>query len=335
MRPEPLTITLLCDPLDPPSPWSPPQMQAYLRGLGHRVDIRSAPDSGSDLVHALGWAAGRVLASWPAPWILTPGVELSDDAADVAAGAEAVLVASNDHAVAVNRLGIPNFRISVLPPAVDCATFTRRGPMANRTHRFRVVASLSHDGDGVVRAVDALRYTPEAELIAVSTGGAAALPLEAERLAISTGMRSRVAVVEARDDRERAWWLRSAHAAVTLDDAVAEPGFVAEAMACGTPVVATPIDSQRELVVHGITGFHVPAGRPVSAAGALREIFADEFRVEAFGMAASDRALSSLDWPRVVRGMETVYRRALGPQSAPTDESEGQADGLLEIDVSA
>ena len=79
MRPEPLTITLLCDPLDPPSPWSPPQMQAYLRGLGHRVDIRSAPDSGSDLVHALGWAAGRVLASWPAPWILTPGVELSDD----------------------------------------------------------------------------------------------------------------------------------------------------------------------------------------------------------------------------------------------------------------
>jgi glycosyltransferase involved in cell wall biosynthesis len=274
----------------------------------------------------MGWGAGRLAMTGGAPWVLTPDAELPEDADDVAAAADVVLVGSHDHAAEVNRLGVPNYRISVLPPAVDCTTFTRLGPMANRTDRFRVVASLSRDGEGVLRAVETVRFTPEAELIAVAAPGRAALPERVEQLAVEAGMRSRLAVVQARDERERAWWLRSAHAALTLDPSVPEPAFVAEAMACGTPVVATPIDAQRELVVHGITGFHVPAGRPVSAAGALREIFADEFRVEAFGMAASDRAMSSLDWPRVVTGMESIYRRALAAR-ASVDLDAGPAAG--------
>jgi glycosyltransferase involved in cell wall biosynthesis len=328
MPAEPLSITILVAAGDGPSPWSPCAVQDNLRRHGHRAEVRSTVDGACDLVHAMGWDAGRAAAAGEQPWVLTPGPDAPPDASDLAASADLVLVASHDHASQVNRLGVPHFRISVLPPAVDCGTFTRLGPMAKRTDRFRVVASLSRDGEGVVRAVDAVRLTPEAELIAVSPPGRTVLPERAERLAAEAGMRARVAVVQARDERERAWWLRSAHAALTLDDRVPEPAFVAEAMACGTPVVATPIAAQRELVVHGITGFHVPSGRPVSAAGALREIFADEFRVEAFGMAASDRAMSSLDWPRVVHGMEAVYRQALAARAAsgPDDEAAAEPD---------
>lgn len=335
MRAEPLSVVLLCDSSDAPAPWAPVLVQEHLRRLGHRVETRSHLAESGDVVHAMGWEAGRIARSGAPAWVLTPGADIPVDAERIAAGADAMLVASNDHAGEVNRLGVPRYRIHVLPPAVDCSTFTRLGPMANRTDRFRVVVPLSSDGEGVVRAIDAMQYTPEAELIAVSAPGRAVLPEKAERLANEVGMRSRVAVVQARDERERAWWLRSAHAALTLDDAVPQPAFVAEAMACGTPVVATPIDSHRELVVHGITGFHVPAGRPVSAAGALREIFADGFRVEAFGMAASDRAMSSLDWPRVVQGMETVYRRALAARNDVADDVDpdaGTVDDELLID---
>jgi glycosyltransferase involved in cell wall biosynthesis len=336
MRAEPLSVILLCASTDASAPWAPVLVQEHLRRLGHLVETRSHLDVSADVVHAMGWGAGRIARSSAPAWVLTPGADMPADAEQIVAGADAVLVASNDHATEVNRLGVPHYRIHVLPPAVDCSTFTRLGPMANRTDRFRVVAPLSRDGEAVVRAIDAMRYTPEAELIAVAAPGRAVLPEKAERLATEVGMRSRVAVVQARDERERAWWLRSAHAALSLDDTVPHPAFVAEAMACGTPVVTTPIDAQRELVVHGITGFHVPAGRPVSAAGALREIFADEFRVEAFGMAASDRAMSSLDWPRVVQGMEAVYRRALGSRGGAAgtdaDPDADASDGELVAD---
>lgn len=325
MRAEPLSVVLLCAPSDSSAPWAPSVVQDHLRRLGHQVETRSALPEHGDVVHAMGWDAARMARDAAPALVLTPGADAPCDAATIAAAADVVLVASNDHATEVNRLGVPHYRISVLPPAVDCSTFTRLGPMANRTDRFRVVVALSGDGDGVVRALDAVRLTPEAELIAVSPSGRPELPERAERLAVEAGMRSRVAVVQARDERERAWWLRSAHAALTLDDTVPEPAFVAEAMACGTPVVATPVDAQRELVVHGVTGFHVPAGRPVSAAGALREIFADGFRVEAFGMAASDRAMSSLDWPRVVAGMEAVYRRAIGARLGADAEPDAGA----------
>ena len=308
-------------------------MRDHLRRLGHEVEIRSSVHSGVDVVHALGWRAGRSLLGAPAPWVLTPGAQLPHDAEEIAASASAVLVGSSDHATAINRLGVPNFRISVLPPAVDCETFSRLGPMANRTHRFRVVTRMSPVGDGLLRAVEALQYAPDAELIVVAPhGGHVRLPDEAERLADAHHLRSRVALVQPRDGRERAWWLRSAHAAVTLDDHAAEPEFVAEAMACGTAVVATPVDAQRELVVHGVTGFHVPVGRPRSAAGALREIFADEFSLEAYGMAGSDRALSSLDWPHVAAGFDAAYRRVVG--TGTTDQGDAEDLPSLEIDAS-
>jgi glycosyltransferase involved in cell wall biosynthesis len=331
---EPLSITLLTDPLDEPSPWAPSLVQDHLRRLGHRVEIRSSPGADADVVHALGWCAARSLASSSVPWVLTPGTVAPGDAEEICRGAATLLVASSTHAGAVNRLGVPHFRIAVLPPAVDCATFTRLGPMANRTHRFRVVTRMSPQGEGLVRAVEALRYAPEAELIVIAPAGSGnRLPADAERIALASGMRSRVAVVETREPRERAWWLRSAHAVVTLDDGVAEPDLVVEAMACGTPVVATPVEAQRELVVHGITGFHVPVRSPISAAGALREIFADDFTVEAFAMAASDRALSRLDWPRIAVGLDGAYRSALDHHASELDGVGPEPDVDVDLDV--
>lgn len=334
MRPDPLSITLMTHPDDPTSPWSPSLVREHLRRLGHRAEVRTTVPRDAEMVHALGIRAAESLVGCVTPWALTPGADVAAEDAELICSATAVLVASNDQATVVNRLGVPHYRISVVPVAVDCETFTRIGPMANRTHRFRVVTRFTGDGDGLLRAVEALRYAPEAELIAVAPMGAEArLPVEAERAVLATGMRARVAVVQARDAGERAWWLRSAHAALTVSDSVADPELVAEAMACGTPVVATLVDAQRELVVHGVTGFHVPSGRPLATAGALREIFADEFSLEAYGMAASDRAQNRLDWPHVARDLAAAYRRAVTRTAAVQDLTDDEDDSGDEPDL--
>jgi glycosyltransferase involved in cell wall biosynthesis len=336
MQAEPLQITLLSHPEDAAPPWSPPVLRDQLRQLGHRVEIRRTPEVGCDVVHALGWRAAGFMDAWPGPWVLTPGADTPADAATLVGSASAVLVPSSHHAAAVNQLGVPHFRITVVPVAVDCRTFTRLGPMANRTGRFRVVTRLTDDSDGLVRAIEALRYAPDAELIAVAPDDDEnGLPAEADRLATVTGTRSRVAVVHARDAGERAWWLRSAHAALTVSGTVADPQFVVEAMACGTPVVATLVDAQRELVVHGVTGFHVPSGHPKATAGALREIFADEFSLEAYGMAASDRAMSRLDWPHVAHDLAAAYRRVLMPSAdgGGAEEDGGSSEQVVASSV--
>jgi glycosyltransferase involved in cell wall biosynthesis len=87
-------------------------------------------------------------------------------------------------------------------------------------------------------------------------------------------------------------------------------------------------------VVHGVTGFHVPSGRPRATAGALREIFGDEFSLEAYGMAASDRAQSRLDWPHVAQDLATVYQRVReGSADAPEDDAVADTDVELDTPV--
>jgi glycosyltransferase involved in cell wall biosynthesis len=53
------------------------------------------------------------------------------------------------------------------------------------------------------------------------------------------------------------------------------PNTLAEAMACGTPVVATDLPSIRELIDDGTTGLIVPSRDPVALAAALERLLAD------------------------------------------------------------
>ena len=66
-------------------------------------------------------------------------------------------------------------------------------------------------------------------------------------------------------------------------------GFVvAEAMACGLPVVVTDTCGAADLVEHGRTGWIVPAGDAAAIAAVLREAAGDRARVAAMGAAARE-----------------------------------------------
>ncbi|GIX46563.1 MAG: glycosyl transferase family 1 [Candidatus Tectimicrobiota bacterium] len=90
---------------------------------------------------------------------------------------------------------------------------------------------------------------------------------------------------------------------------------VLEAMACGTPVVASDVGGLRSTVVHGETGLRVPAGDPAAFAQAILALLAAPARRQAMGQAARRRALSYA-WSHIAAQTLTLYRHLMATLSA-------------------
>jgi D-inositol-3-phosphate glycosyltransferase len=89
-------------------------------------------------------------------------------------------------------------------------------------------------------------------------------------------------------------------------------GMVAlEAMACGTPVVASRVGGLAYTVIHGETGLLVPEGKPEELAQALAILFRERSLRNRLGERAAQRA-RAFSWRRVVDGLMEVYGRVLG-----------------------
>src|SRR5262249_6080896 len=84
-----------------------------------------------------------------------------------------------------------------------------------------------------------------------------------------------------------------------------------EAMACGTPVVASAVGGQVDAVVDGTTGILVPPGRPALLAQRIRQLLAHPMLLEAYSVAAADRARSRYSWERIAHETLAVYDSAL------------------------
>jgi glycosyltransferase involved in cell wall biosynthesis len=82
-------------------------------------------------------------------------------------------------------------------------------------------------------------------------------------------------------------------------------------MACGTPVAACAAQGLRDAVLDGTTGVLVPLDRPDMLARRVRLLLASPLRLEAFGIAAADRATARYSWDRISQETVAVYERCL------------------------
>jgi glycosyltransferase involved in cell wall biosynthesis len=82
---------------------------------------------------------------------------------------------------------------------------------------------------------------------------------------------------------------------------------LAEAAACGRPVVATRSGGAEEIVVHGETGLLVPGGDSAALADAVMSLLADPDRANAMGAAGRRRAETCFDIQMMVRKIEALY----------------------------
>ncbi len=91
-----------------------------------------------------------------------------------------------------------------------------------------------------------------------------------------------------------------------------------EAMACGRPVVGSDTGGIRSTVVHGKTGFLVPARDPDRLAEQLARLAADPALCARFGEAGRLRARRLFTWKRVGLDLLSVYRQ-MAAQAARVD----------------
>jgi D-inositol-3-phosphate glycosyltransferase len=113
-------------------------------------------------------------------------------------------------------------------------------------------------------------------------------------------------------DQDSLPYYYSAAEAVVVPSQYESFGMVAlEAMACGTPVVASQIGGLAYLVQDGVTGYMVPVDEPAQLANRLSVLLQDQDLRERMGKQAVLVA-REFAWDKIVPKMMAVYNEVLG-----------------------
>ena len=290
-----------------------------------------------DVVHALRWTSG--LAALAAARDLRIPVVQSFDSLGVAErrhhvlpvsvgtqrirlepaigrSVNAVVAGSSDEESDLTRLGVPRRSIKVVPCGVDTDEFSPEGPVADRTTRPRLVTVADlQEHDELTTLLEALAKVPGAELVVA--GGPPRAKLRGDmayrrlaKVAESLDVAGRVLFAGEVGRGALPPLLRSADLLVSVSGYDPTGMVSVQAMACGTPVIATAVGGQVDAVVDGTTGILVPAGRPTLLAQRIRQLLGHPMMLEAFSVAAADRARSRYSWDRIAHETLAVYDTA-------------------------
>jgi glycosyltransferase involved in cell wall biosynthesis len=211
-----------------------------------------------------------------------------------------VVVPSRYLAELVTGWGVPPERVKVVPnpaPAIDSSepreALRRRLGVSGPTFVF---AGRFVKQKNLPLALDALRHVDGASLVLVGEGPEAGAVAEA---VAHNGVSERVSIQEAVARDAAIDWMRAADAAVLPSDWENFPHAAVEALAAGTPVIATAVGGVPEIVESGVSGMLVPRADVDAFAGAMAAIVRGGEQVERLRAGALEAGLSY--------GAERVY----------------------------
>jgi len=213
-------------------------------------------------------------------------------------------------------LGVHRSAIRVVPWGVDTDTFTPAGPAAKRNGRPRLLTAADlRERAALETLLRALTRVPAAELLVVGGPARAELPNDdayvgLARFAGMLGISDRVIFTGKVEHNAMPALLRSADLVVSTCQYEPSGTTSLQAMACGTPVIAPPVGGHMDAVVDGTTGILIPPSRPALLAQRIRQLLAHPMLVEAYGVAAADRAKSRYSWDRIAGETLAVYDTA-------------------------
>lgn len=206
------------------------------------------------------------------------------------------------------QLGVEAERITVLRNGVDVVLFRpleRAMVRAELGFRRRTLLSvgtlLRSKGHDV--AIEALASLPDTDLVIVGEG---ADRREFEKLAVALGVAERVRFTGSVPQEELARYYAAADALVLPSVREGWTNVLLEAMACGTPVVASRVGGTPEIVRAREAGLLVDERTASAFADALRHLFANYP-----DRAATRRYAEGFGWEETVRGQVELYRRVL------------------------
>ena len=237
-----------------------------------------------------------------------------------------VTACSEDLRTRAIRIGADAARSEVTPYGVDV---TRFRPDRAARERLRRGHSIARDAEVVLAAgrfvrkkgfeylIDAVAaLAPRRPALRLVLAGNGDLDGELRRRAAAQGVADRVLRLGAVTQSDVAGWLAAADVAVVpsvRDDAGnvdGLPNVVLEALASGTPVVATPAGGIGTVAIDRRTALVVPERDPAALARAIDELLSQPLLATELGRAAREEMCASRTWGRVAERFEQAYDRA-------------------------
>ena len=300
--------------------------------------VDALADSGADVIHAHSHRYGHVLqaaavaARCDIPLVISTSyhpadrrertitrhiLRLDDHAFGMTAYrvARAIVVQSQQEARRLAEFA-PAERIRIVPPGVDLAEWAT--PAADRLDgatvppRYWLYAGRIASNKGLPNLLDAYALVPADERIPLVLMGAdwgerATLEAQARRLGIGASL---VWLGHVPDRAGYRAVFRGATAFVLPSEWEAYGFVLLEAMAAGTPIVATAVGAVPEVLGDGALGQLVPYGDAPALRDALRSTVRDPSAARARADAGS-RHVRSLDWSASAERFRALYRELL------------------------
>ena len=251
--------------------------------------------------------------------------------------ADAVIAVSEETRSDLRSLfNIPEERMTVIHNGIDLSEYTAtKNPETLRalgvdpTRPYVLFVGRITRQKGIIHLVRAIRHMNPGFQIVLCAGAPdtpeIALEMQAA-IAEARGIREEIVWIEKMVSRPEAIALYSG-AEVFVCPSIYEPfGIInLEAMACGTPVVASAVGGIKEVVVDGETGFLVPlkqmtespfeATDPEAFANDLATkvnlLMADPVLASKMGAAGRKRAEELFSWDAIARKTERLYAKLL------------------------
>jgi glycosyltransferase involved in cell wall biosynthesis len=217
----------------------------------------------------------------------------------------------------IERDGVPPDLIAVVPNAVASASEPRPDPLpAGLRDRplVGVIARLQPEkgvANFLMAAARVAPLFPETHFVIAGDGP---LRQELAALAEDLGLGGRVHFLGFRSNA--AALMQSLDVLVIPSLTEGSPLVTLEAMAAGTPVVASGVGGIPDQVRHDKEGLLVPSGDPDAIGDALVALLRDPDRARCLGEAGRRRAASRFSHATMVGQIEDVYREVLGRQPA-------------------
>jgi D-inositol-3-phosphate glycosyltransferase len=318
--------------------------------------FRAAANVAYDLIHSHYWLSGLVGRSaqraWRVPHVSTFHtlgaiknlVHAAEEEAALRIAAEHDLAGIADRLLVTSRRERDNLlryyeaapeKVSTVACGVNLERFQpmdrgiarrRIGADPNEALLLYVGRFASEKGlERLIRAMGCLRQIPRLRLIVVGGDGSTdPTTRQMKALGRRLGAAEAIAFVGRVDQRELPSFYSAADVLV-LPSSYESFGMVAlEAMACGTPVVATRVGAMEEIIRSGENGHLVDGFNPSSLAEAVAAWLRRGPKPPS-GTAAVRRSVWRYDWTRAASEVLKVYEAAAAP-AAFGGETSGLAD---------
>jgi D-inositol-3-phosphate glycosyltransferase len=248
---------------------------------------------------------------------------------------EAQLVKHADHLMVSNHrekvqmvwtYGVPAEKISVIPCGVDPSLFSPRNATQAKTHlglpdkRYILFVGRIDPVKGIdtlLRAMKLVKGNPHAlqDVHLLIIGGDldhtdAATDSEInklKRLTGTLGIKDMVTFLGAQRQDQLPYFFAAADMCI-LPSRYESFGMVAlEAMACGTPVIASKVGGLASFIQNEMSGLLIPEGDEVSLAEKILLLLTDTSFKDTLGREARNRALE-FSWPVVTQQVLSLYK---------------------------